>query len=106
MPTSLRLSTFEHLYRTLVRLGGRKGQPLLPKTVRRVHQMIQKALTASPSTGSGTPTPPASSPKARTPAWSAKRLGHAGAAFTLQGYGRVLPRHQREAAEDVAGLVD
>ena len=35
----------EHLYRTLVKQGGRKGQPLSPKTVRRVHQMIQKALT-------------------------------------------------------------
>ena len=93
----------EHLYGTLVKQGGRKGQPLSPKTVRRVHQVIQKALTASPSTGSGTPTPPTSSPWARTPRMVSERLGHADVAFTLQVYGHVLPGHQREAAEAAAG---
>ncbi len=34
-----------HLYRTLVKQGGQKGRPLSPKTVRRVHQVLQKALT-------------------------------------------------------------
>ncbi len=34
-----------------------------------------------------------------------ERLGHADVAFTLQVHCRVLPGHQREAAEAAAGLV-
>lgn len=43
--TNLTPLHLEHLYRTLVKRGGRKGNPLSPKTVRRVHQVLQKALT-------------------------------------------------------------
>lgn len=43
----LRSVTAEHLdvlYRELEREGGRRGRPLAPKTVRRVHTMLRKAL--------------------------------------------------------------
>ena len=64
-----KLSPFhlEHLYRTLLKRGGRKGQPLSAETARRVHQMIQKALTASPSRAAAASCPVINAGRRRLP---------------------------------------